>query len=308
MTIIKKMNLFRKRNKPTENISLTAIAGAIISVASLLIAFVPEIGIGLVFLLPLLSAAIGYLCLPKYLLAYALATTALALGVASFNIAEPLLIVVPSILTGTLMGFLLSKKQASGLIVFLTGLLQLGLDYAAVGLLEMSIAINPIDTFLRLFALEGKEKAINLVPSLMLCIALSQTSLTFFLFGLLSMGQQERKGWINHPFERFLYPSLGIAMGALSLGIGVISRLWGSLFLVCSLYFSLMSIACFHNEKRAWIYIALVAMLIVAFYLRAAIAPLYGEGLLLYSFFGIALDFLALLSNLLKGKDRDEVS
>ncbi len=308
MTIIKKMNLFRKRSKPTENISLMAIAEALLGVASLLIAFVPEIGIGLTFLLPLLSAAIGYLCLPKYLPAYVLSAIALSLGVASFNIAEPLLIVMPSILIGTLMGFLLSKREASGLVVFLTGLLQLALDYAAIALLEATISINPIDTFLRLFALEGKEKAISLIPSLMLAIALAQTSLTYFLFGLLSINREDESGWVHWPFERVLYPSLGIVMAALSLGIGVISRLWGALLLVGSLYFSVMSVANFHNEKRAWVYIALVILIIAAFYLRAILSPLYSEGLLLYSFFGIALDFLALLSNLLKGKDRDEVS
>ncbi len=301
------MRILEEKAKPIQNISFMAIMAAITAVFSLLIAFWPELSVGLVFFLPILSALVGYTCLKRYLPAYLIAACALSLAVASFNIGESLFIVIPSILIGALLGLALKIGFGNGITVFLMGLLQMGVNCLIVVILKATISLDPISTFYSIFGVETNERIVSLTPSLVFAIALAQCAITNFIFSVLFLNKLNKRE-LPTALKKFLEPSLGLLFGALAMGLGTINLMSGSLFLVASLFFSITCISLLFNERRIWVFIAIGVLLLAVFFIRAAISNIYKEGLILYSLFGMALDFLVLFSNLLKGKAKDEIS
>ena len=301
------MRIFEEKIKPIQNISFMAIMAAITAVFSLLIAFWPELSIGLVFFLPILSALVGCVCLKRYLPAYIIASSALSLAVASFNIGESLFVIIPSILIGTLLGLALKMGFGNGITVFALGLLQMGINYLIIAILKATISLDPITTFYSIFGIEVSERTNALTPSLIFVVALAQCAITNFIFSVLFLNKKAKKE-LPVALKKFLEPSLGLLFGALAIGLGTIDLMSGSLFLVASLFFSITSGSLLFGERRVWVFIAVGGSLLAAFFIRAAISNVYKEGLILYSLFGMALDFVVLFSNLLKGKAKDEIS
>lgn len=301
------MRYLRPKTKPSENIAFAAVIAALYCVLSLLIAFFPSLSILFAIFLPLFSALVGALCLLPYSLAFAIGSSLLCLGVSFFNIGEVLFSVIPSILTGTFFGILLKKHLQDELTIVLVSLLQMGLNYLAIYLLQGVFGLNPIDTFLRLFSIEKTTRTDALTPSLLLAISLLQTSLTSFLVGLLSMHlslpRKERS-----LLPKTILPLLGFISVFLTMLVGYFNLLWGALFLVFSIYFGITSIALLFTEKRWWIYLIGGVLLLLLFFLRTYLLNFYQEGLLVYSLFTLPLDFMSLFSNLLKRRKNDEIS
>lgn len=305
------MGFWAKKEKPSENVAFASIFGALNAICALLIAFFPLLSVPLAILLPLLSAFVGYLCKWKYALAYAIGASLLSLAVSSFNIFEALLSVVPPILVGTLFGFLRSKRIGGGFAVFFVSLLQFALNFGVAKLLEITISINPIDLFFDLFRIERTERTLSFVPAFVMALSFLQTAISNFFVTVFAyrLPDKETEGHQrNHTFPSFLVPCLGILFSSLTLGVGYVSLSWGSLLLCFSFYFGILSITSFRDEKRWWIYVLLLLCFLGVFFLRAALSSRYEEGILLYCLFTLPLDFLALVSNLLKRKDKDEVS
>lgn len=301
------MRYLSPKIKPSENIAFAAVIAALYSVLSLLIAFFPSLSVLFVIFLPLFSALVGLLCLIPYALAFAIGSSLLCLGVSFFNIGEALFSIIPSILTGTFFGMLLKKSLQNELVIVLVALLQMGLNYLAIYLLQVIFGLNPIDTFLKLFSIEKTTRIDALTPSLLLAISLLQASLTSFLIGLLSIRLSILKK------ERFVLPKmilpiLGITFVFLTMLVGYFDLLWGALFLAFSIYFGIASIALLFVEKRWWIYFMGGGLLLLLFFFRTFLLNFYQEGLLIYSLFTLPLDFMSLFSNLLKRRNNDEIS
>lgn len=305
------MRFWVKKEKASENVAFASIFCAINAICALLIAFFPLLSVPLAIFLPLLSAFVGYLCKSRYALGYAIGASLLSLAISSFNVFETLLSVVPSILVGTLFGFLLSKRIGGGFAVFFVSLLQFSLNFGMAKLLEITISINPIDLFFDLFRIEKTERTLSFVPALVMALSFLQTSISNFFVTVFAYRLPNPEA--DCPKREFAYPSylapcLGILFSSLTLGVGYMNLLWGSLFLCFSFYFGILSIASFRDEKRWWIYFLLLLCFLGVFFLRAALSSHYEEGVLLYALFTLPLDFLALISNLLKRKDKDEIS
>lgn len=301
------MRYLNLKTKPSENIAFASIIAALYCVLSFLIAFFPSLSIPFAIFLPLFSALVGTLCLPTYVFSFAIGSSLLCLGVSYFNVGEILFSVIPSILTGSFFGMLLKRKVQDELIIVLVSLLQMGLNYLAVFLLRNAFGLDPIDTFLKLFKVERTSRIDALIPSLLLTVSFLQTSLTNFLVGLLAMRLTlpETKCF---SFPKTTLPILGLCSVFLTMSIGYFNLLFGSLFLVFSIYFAIVSVSLLLKEKRWWIYLLGGIALLFLFFLRTALLNHYQEGILLYSLFTLPLDFIALFSNLLKRRENDEIS
>ena len=99
------MALFKKKTTLVHHITYMGIMAAINLIFILLATFVPPLMFILILLLPFASTVVGYYCLKRYYIIYAVATVGLCF-LCSFNIGDTIFYVVPAIASGFVLGVL----------------------------------------------------------------------------------------------------------------------------------------------------------------------------------------------------------
>lgn len=175
------MNIFKKRETITQNISYMAIMAAINVVFVLLTTFVPYLFFLIVFVLPLTSTIVMLFCKKRYFPIYAFSTLGICLIITLSNIGDTLFYVLPSIITGGVFGLLIEKKVSNSIIIIITSIIQSVITYATLPLIELFSGVNVITTFVNLFKLENFAYIEYLIPISVFFISLMQTIISFMV-------------------------------------------------------------------------------------------------------------------------------
>lgn len=148
-TILFKMTLLKKKETLIGNITYMGLMSAINVIFVLLTTFFPFFAIFLIFLLPLASTIVSYYCKRKYYLIYAIATILIcACSTFAIDIGNTIFYVIPSLISGFIFGFLISKKCHPIRILFIAILSHVVLSYPAIKIVELIYERNIIKDFL----------------------------------------------------------------------------------------------------------------------------------------------------------------
>jgi len=175
------MAKFSKRETITQNIAYMAIMAAINVVFVLLTTLVPLLMFLMIFVLPLSSTIVALFCKKKYYPIYALVTIGLCMLVTLWDISDVFFFIIPSIITGFVFAFLLEHKINSMWIIIATALLQVGLNYLFIPVVNAIYNRNFILDFATAFGLKDYVYLSYIVPAFLLVINLIQSSFSFIV-------------------------------------------------------------------------------------------------------------------------------
>ena len=304
------MELRKKKETLIQNITYMAIMAAINVVFVLISVLVPFLFFLIVFVLPLTSAIVTIHCKKVYFPIYAVATIGLCMICTMWQIGDTIFYVIPSIISGFLFGFTAEKKVPSFWIITITTLVQIGISYATIPLLNVISGKDAAISFATVFGL-GDFKYLNyVVPCFIFFIALAQEIIAYMVikeelpkFGIT----------LNDPKE--LPFSLAMAIGGASTlafafsfipYCGPISYLMS----LVSLLFTCYAIIYLILERKTLVYILMVASLLASMFTFAFIYKFVTEplGLVLVNIFFFMIAIIVLINNyLLKPKKEDTI-
>ncbi|MDY6430610.1 MAG: hypothetical protein SPL00_02355 [Bacilli bacterium] len=139
------MQIFRKREKPIENLTLIALIIALQAIFSIFTAvFSDVVVIPLLILItvPISSVLISVNCSPRYYAVYLIASIGLNVAVSCYNLSNTIFYIIPSILVGFVYGVFLNFKIPTSLNIFFSSIVELLLWIASLYLIK---AIYEID-------------------------------------------------------------------------------------------------------------------------------------------------------------------
>ena len=175
------MELRKKKETLVQNITYMAIMAAINVVFVLISVLVPFLFFLIVFVLPLTSAIVTIHCKKVYFPIYAVATIGLCMICTMWQIGDTIFYVIPSIISGFLFGYMAEKKVPSFWIITITTLVQIGISYATIPLLNVISGKDVAISFATVFGL-GDFKYLNyVVPCFIFFIALAQEIIAYMV-------------------------------------------------------------------------------------------------------------------------------
>ncbi|MBO4856553.1 MAG: hypothetical protein J5511_04200 [Bacilli bacterium] len=300
----------KKKETLVQNITYMAIMAAINVVFVLITVLVPFLFFLIVFVLPLTSTIVTLHCKKRYFPIYAVATIGLCMICTMWQIGDTIFYVIPSVISGFLFGFMVEKKVPSFWILTITTLVQIGISYATIPLLNLIAGKDVVVSFATVFGL-GEFKYLNyVVPCFIFFIALAQQIIAYMVI----KEELPKFGYtLNEPKE--LPFSLAMAIGAASTlafafmfipNCGPIAYLMS----LISLLFVCYAIIYLVLEKSIVIYISLGASLVVSMIVFALIYSMVEEpkGLILVNIFFFIVAIIVLINNyLLKPHKKDTI-
>ena len=300
----------KKKETLIQNIAYMGIMAAINVVFVLITVLVPFLFFLIVFVLPLTSAIVTLHCKKRYFPIYAVATIGLCMVCTIWQIGDTIFYVIPSIISGFLFGFMIEKKVPSFWIITITTLVQIGISYATIPLLNLIAGKDVVVTFASVFQLGDFQYLNYVVPCFIFFISLAQQIIAYMVI----REELPKFGYtLNEPKELPL--SLGIGIGVTS-GLafmfafipncGPISYLMSliSLLFVCYAVIYLLL------ERKVVVYISLGASFIISIFLFALIYSSMKEplGLILVNIFFFTVAIIVLINNyLLKPSKKDTI-
>ncbi len=175
------MPVLRKRETLVQNITYMAIMAAINVVFVLITYFVPVLVFLLVFFLPLTSTIVTLYCRKRYYIIYAVVTVGLCMLVTMFDVSDTLFYVLPSVIAGFLFGVFILAKVPSIWIILVTGLIELGVQYAMIPVIQAWYGVNIIDTFASAFGVADFIYLDYITPCFLFFLAITQSVLSYFV-------------------------------------------------------------------------------------------------------------------------------
>ena len=300
----------KKKETLIQNITYMAIMAAINVVFVLITVLVPFLFFLIVFVLPLTSTIVTLHCKKRYFPIYALATIGLCMICTMWQIGDTIFYVIPSIISGFLFGFMVEKKVPSFWILTVTTLVQIGVSYATIPLLNLIAGKDVVVSFATVFGL-GEFKYLNfVVPCFIFFISLAQQVIAYMVI----KEELPKFGYtLNEPKELPLSLTIAISVSsALAFtfmfipNCGPISYLMSLVALLFVCYAVIYLIL----EKNIVIYISLGASLIVSMLAFAFLYSLVKEplGLVLINIFFFIVAIIVLINNyLLKPHKKDTI-
>ena len=171
------MKVFSPRETSAQNIAYISIMASIDVVFALFATFFPFGAIFLMLLLPLPSAVAAYYCKNRYIPVYLLASIGLSLIATIWDFQLTLFYAIPAICSGTLYGFLKQKRLTIGEIVFVTGILNMGLTYVSILLIDAIYSIDMINFLLTIITVQDAPLMPLIMPAAILAYALAQEAI-----------------------------------------------------------------------------------------------------------------------------------
>lgn len=295
------MKVLTKQTTPTGNIALLGIFSAILASFSILMALIPGLSIVFGLFLPLVSAVAIYFTENKYIPFYITGAAAICIGITFFNIGDTLFFVIPSIISGSLFGFMRTKKILPQLNLFVIGLAQFVLHLTAYYLLIAITGINMVNVIFSFLGFAGEEYATFIIYpaiSFMLAFSLGETGFNYLVIeGFLNKFSEEAKE--KHWITRLILSLVSVGLGILCIVLGRFERHELMIFFVISTYFSLSGLDMLFMEKKAiWIYVLLGFSFLLSMILAAIINPMFDEKFSAASFavFPICLSVVTFVS------------
>ena len=294
------MALLKKKTSLVHHITYMGIMAAINLLFIVLATYLPFLMFIPIIFLPFASAIVSYYCLKRYYPIYAVATIGLCL---IFNINDTIFYVVPAIITGFFIGYLLTKRVNPFWLILVSTVIESALTFAFIPLINVISNVDIIETFISAFKLESFAYKTELTYLFIFFISLIQCGLTHFVL----LSDAKKIGIeINVTVNSYAPYIIGLEISLFLMFVLSLFYLpLALIFLAISLYFSIFLLIDILVSKKIIIYVLLVVLFLVAFFSFAifytkVIAPF---GILLMSLFPFIILLISFIKNcLLKGE------
>lgn len=294
------MALLKKKTSLVHHITYMGIMAAINLLFIVLATYLPFLMFIPIIFLPFASAIVSYYCLKRYYPIYAVATIGLCL---IFNINDTIFYVVPAIITGFFIGYLLIKRVNPFWLILVSTVIESALTFAFIPLINVISNVDIIETFISAFKLDSFAYKTELTYLFIFFISLIQCGLTHFVL----LSDAKKIGIeINVAVNSYAPYIIGLEISLILMFVLSLFYLpLALIFLAISLYFSIFLLIDILVSKKIIIYVLLVVLFLAAFFSFAifytkVIAPF---GILLMSLFPFVTLLISFVNNyLLKGE------
>ena len=294
------MALFNKKTTLVHHITYMGIMTAINLIFIVLATYVPFLIFLLILLLPFASTIVSYYCKKRYYLIYAIASIGLCL---IFNISDTIFYVVPAIITGFLIGVLLEKRVHPFWLVLFSSIIETGLTFAFIPLINLIGLTDIVYDFLTIVHLESFAYQEIATFLFIYFISLLQCILTHFVL----LSDVEKIGiTVDAEVSSLTLYVIGLEISLiLMFSFALFYVPLAFIFLEIAIYFAVFLLINLLMSKKTAVYVLLGAFLTVSFFLfvvfyQRVTTPL---GLLLVGLFPLAIGLVSFLKIcLLKGK------
>ena len=293
------MALFQKKTTLVHHITYMGIMTAINLIFIVLATYIPFLMFLLILLLPFASTIVSYYCLKRYYLIYAIASIGLCF---IFNINNTIFYVVPAIVTGFVSGVLLERKIHPFWLVLSSSIIETGLTFAFIPLINLLSNVNIVDTFMSIFKLEGFAYKTELTYLFIFFISFLQCALTQFVL----LSDAKKIGIdINTRISCFYLYIIGLeTIIILGLALSFVYLPLALTFVAISFYFAVFLLIDVLLSKKPIVYIIAGILFMSAFFgfailYKTVSAP---HGLLIMLLFPISVGITNILNNCLKKK------
>lgn len=262
--------------------------------------YIPFLMFILIFLLPFASTVVSYYCLKRYYIIYALASFGLCL---IFNINDTIFYIVPSLVTGFLIGLLLDKMISPFWIILVSAVSESILTFAFIPLIDLISNVSFVNSLLTFLHLETFKYQDHLIYLIIFFLALLQVSLTHFVL----FNEIRKIGInINVKVSSFAPYIIGLLLSLIiAFVFGLTYTPLALTFIAISIYFAMFLAIDIIVSASKICYALVTVLLIASFFMFAALytkiePPL---GLLLISLFPFSIGITSFANNyLLKAK------
>ena len=297
------MALLKKKTSLVHHITYMGIMAAINLLFIVLATYLPFLMFIPIIFLPFASAIVSYYCLKRYYPIYAVAMIGLCL---IFNINDTIFYVVPAIITGFFIGYLLTKRVNPFWLILVSTVIESALTFAFIPLINVISNVDIIETFISAFKLDSFAYKTELTYLFIFFISLIQCGLTHFVL----LSDAKKIGIeINTVVNSYAPYIIGLEISLILMFVLSLFYLpLALIFLAISLYFSIFLLIDILVSKKIIIYVLLVVLFLVAFFSFAifytkVIAPF---GILLMSLFPFVTLLISFVNNYLL-KDRGNI-
>lgn len=284
------MALFNKKTTLVHHITYMGIMTAINLIFIILANFVPFLIFLLILLLPFASTIVSYYCLKRYYLIYAIASIGLCL---IFNIPDTIFYVLPAIITGFVIGVLLEKGAHPFWLVLFSSIIEAGLTFAFIPLINLIANTDIVQDFLKIFKLDSFAYQEIATYLFVYFISLLQCILTQFVL----INDMKKMGIIVTSKVFSLAPYIiGLEISlALVFTFALFYTPLAFVFLEIAIYFAIFLLVDLLYSKKLIVYIILVILCIASFFgfvllYQRVTAPL---GLLLVALFPLSISVVS---------------
>ena len=290
------MALLKKKTSLVHHITYMGIMAAINLLFIVLATYLPFLMFIPIIFLPFASAIVSYYCLKRYYPIYAVATIGLCL---IFNINDTIFYVIPAIITGFFIGYLLTKRVNPFWLILVSTVIESALTFAFIPLINVISNVNIVETFISAFKLDSFAYKTELTYLFIFFISLIQCGLTHFVL----LSDAKKIGIeINTVVNSYAPYIIGLEISLILMFVLSLFYLpLALIFLAISLYFSIFLLIDILVSKKIIIYVLLVVLFLVAFFSFAifytkVIAPF---GILLMGLFPFATLLISFIKNYL---------
>lgn len=175
------MKFLSQKKSAAQIIALMAMMSAINIIVSVIAAFSVIASVLLIIILPLTSTIVVLTCPEKYFPIYAFATIGLSVVATIWNLDVTLFYVAPSIVSGFVFGFCIKRSLYFGWSIVISALLQMGISFAIIPLINVLFEINFIHDLLVIFKIYDAIPGEIFICCSFYVIALIQTFLSYFV-------------------------------------------------------------------------------------------------------------------------------
>ena len=296
------MRLVYQRKNLQKSIPLMALMAAINVIIAEIAGLSLIASLFLILCLPLTSALVEICCKDRYFPIYALATVGLSLGLTFWNIETTIFYVLPSIITGYIFGLLAKRKIPTVWSIFLATLVQTGISYALIPLINFVFQVDLIMTFKTAFGLKDMVNVNYIIPTFIFLISLVQISLSQLIVSqeLNRFGIQENKSVSSDLFSSLT----GILFSLLIILFYFVNLSLAYICLAISIFFAINSLLVLIVNKNYFSLIPIAASFLLNFFLFALLQSELKEvsQFLLLSFSSICICAISLVFSFLQKK------
>jgi len=234
------MSVFYKKETLIRTICFMSFFVAINVICSFLTTVLPLLSIILIIFLPLTSALVEVMCKDRWFPIYAFATIGLSIVVSLQSIDFTIFYIVPSIFTGYIFG-LCSKKGIPNMVaVFVASIIQTGLSFAFIPLIQLITDQNILDVFVKIFGISDRFWFETLILVIFFIVSLIQIILSFIVV------DNELKKFTDGKKIKYDQKSIASYSTLISVAIAVILLFFALsvsyLFICFSIYFAVFVI------------------------------------------------------------------
>ena len=290
------MAIFNKKTTVVHHITYMGIMAAINLIFIILATYVPFLMFLPILFLPFVSTVVSYYCKKRFYIIYSVATIGLCL---IFNINDTLFYVVPSIITGFVIGLLLEKRVNPFWLVLASSVIEAALTFAFIPLINLIGNVDIVATFLRAFKLQEFAYEAELTYMFVYFLALLQCAISHFIL----LTDAKKIGIeINTGVASFAPYIIGLEVAVLlSLTFGLFYAPLAFVFLLISIYFAIYLLIDVIVSKKLVTFIVLIGLFTMAFFGFALLYTYLSTpyGLLLMLLFPLIMGITSFVNNYL---------